>query len=229
MEAILEQTYYGNTVLEWLWALGIVVAALVLGKLVYWIFQNVARKLTAKTDTKLDDIILDMIEEPIVVIVTVMGFWTAFNTLTIESARVSEFINNAMNAAVILSIAWLAARLVDSLIQEYLVPLTERSETDLDDQLLPIARKGAKLAIWVLGFVVALSNAGQDVGALLAGLGVGGLALAIAAQDTVANIFGSATIFADRPFTINDRIKIDGYDGIIREIGLRSTRLETRD
>ena len=228
MEDILELTFYGNTLIEWSKALAIVVGALIVGKAVYWIFQNVARRLTAKTKTKLDDIILDMIEEPIVVIVTVMGFWAAINTLTLPGGA-SEFLAKAMQAAITLSVAWLLVRLVDSLIEEYVMPLAEKSETDLDDQLLPILRKGVKLAIWVLGLIIALSNAGQDVGALLAGLGVGGLALAIAAQDTVANIFGSATIFADRPFAIKDRIRINGYDGVVRDIGLRSTRLETRD
>ncbi len=228
MEAILEATYYGNTVLEWGWALAIIVGALVIGKTVYWIFQNVARKLTAKTQTKLDDIILDMIEEPIVVILTVLGFRLAVNTLALPDG-VQTFVGHMMSAAITLSIAWLLARLSDSIIQEYLVPMTEKSENDLDDQLLPIFRKGVKLMIWVLGVIVALQNANQNVGAVLAGLGVGGLALAIAAQDTVANIFGSVTIFADRPFAIKDRIRIKGFDGVVRDIGLRSTRLETRD
>ncbi len=229
MEGFLEQTFYGNTILQWVTALAVIVAALLVGKTVYWVFQNVVRKLTAKTKTRLDDIILDMIEEPIVVILTVLGFGIAFNTLTFESERVSLFIGRAMTAAITLSVAWLLARLIDSLIQEYLVPLTAKTESDLDDQLLPIFRKGAKLAIWAVGIVVALNNAGYDVAALLAGLGVGGLALAIAAQDTVANIFGGATIFADRPFVIGDRVRIAGFDGIIRDIGIRSTRLEIRD
>lgn len=229
MPEFLDSTFYGNTVLAWLRALAIIVGALLAGKTLYWIFQNVARKLTSKTKTKLDDLILDMIEEPIVVILTVLGFGIAFNTLTFESERIATFIGHAMTAAITLSIAWLLARLIDSLIQEYLVPLAERTESDLDDQLLPILRKGAKLGIWIVGFIVALNNAGYDVAALLAGLGVGGLALAIAAQDTVANVFGGATIFADRPFVIGDRVRIDGYDGIIREIGIRSSRLETRD
>ena len=229
MQEIFEKTFYGNTILQWLIALGIIVAALIVGKIVYWVFQNVARKLTAKTKTRLDDIILDMIEEPIVVIVTVFGFWTGFNTLTFENEAVGAFVSRVMVAAITLSVAWLFARLVDSLIREYLVPIAEKSKSDLDDQLLPIFRKGAKLTIWTLGIIVALNNAGYDIMAILAGLGVGGLALAIAAQDTVANIFGSATIFADRPFVINDRIRVDGHDGVIREIGLRSTRLEARD
>ncbi len=229
MKEILETLFYGNTIFAWLQALAIIVGALIVGKTVYWIFQNVARRLTQKTDTKLDDIILDMIEEPIVVILTVFGFGIAFNTLSFESEGVAAFIANAMTAAITLSVAWLFVRLIDSLIGEYLVPLADRTESDLDDQLLPIVRKAAKIGIWIVGIIVALNNAGYDVAALLAGLGVGGLALAIAAQDTVANIFGGATIFADRPFVIGDRVKVGGYDGVMREIGIRSSRLETRD
>ena len=229
MQGILETTFYGNTIFAWMKALAIIVAAMIIGKTVYWLFQNIARRLTSKTDTRLDDIILDMIEEPIVVILTVFGFGIGVGTLTFESERVSGFIANTMTAAITLSVAWLFARLIDSLIQEYLLPLTEETESDLDDQLLPILRKGAKLGIWIVGIIVALNNAGYDVAALLAGLGVGGLALAIAAQDTVANVFGGATIFADRPFVMGDRVRVGGYDGVIREIGIRSSRLETRD
>ena len=102
MQGILEATFYDNTIFDWLKALAIVLAALLVGKTVYWLFQNVARRLTAKTKTKLDDIILDMIEEPIVVILTVLGFGIAFNTLTFESERISAFVNHAMTAAMLL-------------------------------------------------------------------------------------------------------------------------------
>lgn len=78
-----------------------------------------------------------------------------------------------------------------------------------------------------MGLVVAINNAGYDVGALIAGLGIGGLAMAMAAKDTLSNVFGGLTVLADRPFTVNDRIKINGFDGFVREVGLRSTRLET--
>ena len=229
MSEFFAKEFYGNSFTQWLVTMVIVVAAVAVGKVLYWLFSSVGRRLTAKTDTRLDDIILDMIEEPLVVIVTVFGFWAGFNTLTFDSEKVGSFIAAAMQAAITLSVAWLFARLVDSLIKEYLVPLAEKSKSDLDDHLLPIFRKGAKIGIWTLGIIVALNNAGYDVAALLAGLGVGGLALAIAAQDTVANIFGSVTIFADRPFALNDRIRINGHDGVVKEIGLRSTRLEARD
>ena len=91
------------------------------------------------------------------------------------------------------------------------------------DQFGPILRKGLRSAVWALGVIMALKNAGQDVGALLAGLGIGGLALAMAAKDFVSNIFGGITVFVDKPFRVGDRIQISGYDGNIEEIGIRFT------
>jgi MscS family membrane protein len=225
-EGFLGQTYYGNTVLGWLIALAIIVGALIVGKAVYWIFGNVVKQFTKKTKTKLDDIIIDMIEEPIVFIITLAGVWYGLKTLELPEL-VHTWMGNVLHFLIILTIAWLISRLLDAFYREYLVPVAAKTETDLDDQLLPIVRKGTKLAIWAIAIIVALNNAGYEVGALIAGLGIGGLALAMAAKDTVSNIFGGFTIFTDRPFTINDRVKIAGYDGFIREIGVRSTRLET--
>ena len=128
---------------------------------------------------------------------------------------------------IVLTITWLLARLIDAIIKEYVVPITKKTKGDFDDQIIPIIRKAIRVAIWVMGIIIALNNAGYNVGALLAGLGIGGIALAMAAKDTVANFFGGITIFTDKPFTINDRVKINGFDGTITEIGIRSTRLKT--
>jgi MscS family membrane protein len=225
-DGFLTKTYYGNTVLDWALALGIVIVAMVVGKTLYWFCKTVLRKLTRKTETKLDDIILDMIEEPVVLAATVFGIWYGLRTLTLPE-EAQTWLGNSLQFLLVLSVTWLVARLLDSLFSHYLAPLAERSETDLDDQLLPIIRKGSKLAVWSIGVIVALNNAGYDVGAMLAGLGIGGLALAMAAKDTVSNVFGGFTVFSDRPFMINDRVRIGGYDGTITEIGIRSTRLRT--
>jgi MscS family membrane protein len=228
LEDALVGTYYGNTLGGWLTALGIIVGAFVVGKALYWVFGNVVKKLTSKTKTRLDDLIVDMIEEPIVLIVMLGGIWWGLQTLVLpETAR--TWLGQGLRFTVILTVAWLVARLLDAIFREYLVPITEKTETDLDDQLLPIVRRGTKIAVWAVGLVVALNNAGYDVGALIAGLGIGGLALAMAAQDTVSNVFGGFTIFSDRPFKLNDRVRVSGFDGFIRDIGVRSTRLETLD
>jgi MscS family membrane protein len=119
------------------------------------------------------------------------------------------------------------ARLFDAIYLEYLLPWSSKKDNDLNDQLMPILRKSIKMIIWTLAIVIGLNNAGYDVGALVAGLGIGGLALAMAAKDTVSNIFGGFTIFTDKPFRLKDRIIVDGYDGTVQQIGIRSTRLKT--
>ena len=227
-EGLLGRSYYGNTVLQWLTALVIVLIALLVGRALYWATGNVIKKLTDKTKTRLDDLVVDMVEEPVVLVVTVAGAWIGIKQLALSVAA-QHWVDQGMRFIVILTATWLVTRLLDALCKEYLVPLASKTESELDDQLLPIVRKGGKLGIWALGLVVALNNAGYDVGALIAGLGIGGLALAMAAKDTVSNVFGGFTILADRPFKLNDRVKISGFDGFIRDIGVRSTRLETLD
>ncbi|MDH5492233.1 MAG: mechanosensitive ion channel family protein, partial [Myxococcales bacterium] len=226
MPDFLSTTYYGNTVQQWAIALGIIVGSVVAAKLVYWIFKNVIGKLTSKTKTNLDDIIVDMLEEPLVFILVIGGIWAGLGTLTLSDGM-RQWLGHVSQFLVILTIGWLITRLFDALYKQYLVPIAEKTESDLDDQLLPIIRKGTKFLVWMLCIIIALDNAGYDVGAALAGLGIGGLALAMAAKDTVANMFGGLTVFTDTPFKLHDRVKIMGYDGFIREIGIRSTRLQT--
>lgn len=226
MNEFFAQEFYYNTVGQWAISMAIIVGTLVAAKIVYWVFGRIMKKLTSKTKTRLDDLMVDMLEEPIVLVITIAGVWFAFNRLSFPE-KIQEWINTVYWVIITLTVAWLIARLVDALIKEYIVPLTKKTEGDLDDQIIPIMRKAIRATIWILGIIIALNNAGYNIGALLAGLGIGGLALAMAAKDTVANIFGGITIFTDKPFRINDRVKIGGFDGTITEIGIRSTRLKT--
>ncbi len=225
-DEIIINTYYGNTIYMWAIALLIVVGAFVIGKSLYWIIGNIIKKITSKTKTKLDDIIIDMIEEPIMFAIVLAGMWYALSTLVISEGA-QAIVTKGFHFAITLNIAWLIARLFNAIFEEYVKPFADKTESDFDDQILPLVRKGIITTIWILGIIVALDNAGYKVGPLLAGLGIGGIALAMAAKDTIANIFGGFTIFTDKPFKIRDRIKIDSYDGTVEEIGLRSTRLRT--
>ncbi len=225
---LLEQTYYGNTVAEWGLCLATILGAFVVGKILYWFTTNVVKRFTTKTETKLDDIIIDMIEEPVVFAVTIVGIWYGLSQLNL-SDRAEVWVDEGLQFLIVLTVTWLITRLLDALYKEYLKPLADASETDLDDQLLPIISRGTKIGLWSLGIIVALNNAGYNVGAIVAGLGIGGLALAMAAKDTISNMFGGVTIFTDQPFIINERVKIEGFDGVVKEIGIRSTRLQTRE
>ena len=103
----------------------------------------------------------------------------------------------------------------------------EKTENTMDDQLLPVIRKIVKVLIWVVGAIFILAQLKINITALLAGLSIGGLAMALAAQDTVKNFFGSVMIFLDRPFQIGDWIHFDEVDGVVEEVGIRSTRIRT--
>lgn len=226
LREFLAKEFYWNTIGEWGLSFLIIIGSVLIGRLLFWVFSNIVKKLTAKTETNLDDIIIDMVEEPISFAVAILGIWYGLDMLHLPDVG-HVWINRIYYLLIIFNIAWLVNRVLDALIQEYLVPVIEKSESDLDDQLLPILKKGLHAAVWIMAIIVGLNNAGYDVGALIAGLGIGGLAFALAAQDTVANFFGGITIFVDKPFTVNDWIIINGHEGIVEEVGIRSTRVRT--
>lgn len=123
----------------------------------------------------------------------------------------------------IIRVAYLAADALGSKIQD----LAKATNSAIHNQLAPLATKSLKTLVIIIGTLVALQNLGVNVTALLAGLGLGGIALAFAAQDTVANVFGTVTILLDAPFRLGDRVKIGDIDGVIEEVGFRSTRIRT--
>ncbi len=226
MKDFFYKQFYGNTVADWAISLLIIIGVYILSKILYWITKNIIKRLTAKTKSNLDDIIVDMLEEPLITGFIIFGFWIAFKRLDFGN-NIDLWIGRAFYFAVAINITWMIARLVNALLKEYVSPLSKKTKNKLDDQLVLVLQKSTRTIIWILGIIVALNNAGFDVGALIAGMGIGGLALAMAAKDTVSNIFGGLTVFLDKPFKLNDRIKIDGFDGFIVDIGLRSTRLKT--
>lgn len=226
MDDFLQQIYYGNTVGEWALALGIVVASVVAGRVVYWLISRGIKGLTRRTSTLFDDTIVDMLEEPSISLMVLVGVRYALSTLKM-STGVAAFVSGAFNLTVTLLIGWLILRLYETLHNQFLKRLADRTESQLDDQVLAILLSGVRFIVTILAIVIGLNNAGYDVGTVLAGLGIGGLAFALAAQDTVANIFGGVTMLIQRPFTPGDRIRIADTEGYIRRFGLRSSQLET--
>jgi MscS family membrane protein len=224
----LEALWYGNTVRAWLTGLAIVASSIIGARIFYFVSTKGIKRLVSKAKGRLLYIFIDMIEEPLSLVIIVAGCLTAQRRLAFP-ASVDSFITKIVSFVAILTVTWAFARLVDSLITEYLLPRAQKSESTLDDQLLPILRKGAATLIWTAGLVTAAKHIGYDLGAVVAGLGIGGLAFAFAAQDTIGNLFGGITIFVDAPFRIGDRVKITGYEGWVRDIGLRTSKLETLD
>jgi len=223
-----EKAFYGNTVSEWALAFVIFIASILLSKIVYYLVTKIVKQFTKRTKSKLDDIVIDKLEEPVIFAIIITGVWYSLSFLDLMD-WMDGVKGHAFYFVITFNIAWLIVRLLNALVDEYLVPIVEKSGTDLDDQLLPIAQKTISVLIWVLAFIIGLDNAGYDVTALIAGLGIGSFAFALAAQDSVSHLFGGVVLFTDKPFSINERIIVQGYDGIVKEIGIRSTRIQTLD
>ena len=121
---------------------------------------------------------------------------------------------------------WTAYRLVD-LLAAHFSAIAAGTDTKIDDILIPLGRRASKILVIAFGVLFMAQNLQIDVTSLLAGLGLGGLAFALAAKDTVENLFGSATVLIDRPFQVGDWILVGDQEGTVEEIGFRSTRIRT--
>lgn len=226
LNSIWFQTYYGNTIGRWSLMFLLVILSFVFGRILYWISNKVFKKLALKSKTQLDDIIIDKIEEPVILVGVLLWNWYSFKILNI-SPNFYIYIKNIFFALIVINIAWLISRTVNALIEAYLTPLVEKSETDLDDILLPHIKRFFTIAVWLLAIIIGLNNAGYRFGAILAGFGIGGLAIAMAAKGTISNIIGGFVILMSKPFKTGDRIKLQDHEvAIVKEIGLRSTRIE---
>jgi len=228
VQDFLEMTFLGIPTPRWLYALAYIVGGFVVGEIASWISKNILSRIFAKTKTKVDDILLAAIQKPVVAVIVFLGIRQGIDTLTVAPG-VAPWVDKVIVIMISCAVAYALQKLFDGLIEEYLVPYVQKSEGNLDDQLLPILRKLVVIIVWAITVLFAIKEAGYDIGALLAGLGIGGVAIALAAKDTLSNFFGSVAIFVDRPFMINDRVKVAGYDGTIVEIGIRTSRLKTLD
>lgn len=216
----------GNSVDQWFDAGLILLVGWLTGKLLSWLVATIFHRIAARTTNLVDDELVRTLRRPLVVLVTLASFILGYQQLSVPD-QIDRWMVRIFHVAIALSVTWAIARVVDTLISALL-----RHRNDIDDepsqkQFLPAVRSSIKVLIWGLGFVVALNNAGYDVAALLAGIGIGGLALAMAAKDTLANIFGGITVFTDKPFRVGDRVRLSGFDGTVLEVGLRSTRIRT--
>ena len=225
----LDYQFLGNSIEVWAVALVIIIGTFVATKMVYWVLSNILRKVTAKTKTNLDDVLIDKLEKPIRYSILIIGYWIAIHYIYIENEGVMNFLEAVASIAAVLTLTSITSRVFDALVTEVVQPMVEKTEGGADNYILPIISKAVKGIIWTFGIIIGLDNIGFDITAMIAGLGIGGLALALAAQDSVKNIFAGIMIFLDKPFKIKDRIQIEGFDGVVEEVGLRSTRIRTLD
>lgn len=224
-------TILNNTVEDWGISLLIIVCALIINKLIVVLHNKVIKKLAAKSRTHIDDILFDALEKPLLLGVILLAFWVATSRLRMGD-EIHDLISKSYDVLIVLNITWFFARFATAFIEDNTHKTGEKSQRkrlSLDPRLLPVFRRTALIIIWVIGIVTALNNIGIEAATLLGTLGIGGIAFALAAQDTVKNIFGGFTIYSDKTFRIGDVIKFDSVEGTVVDIGLRSTRIRNYD
>ncbi len=144
--------------------------------------------------------------------------------------RFPVLVNQVLNVLLDLTLAgiavWFAFRAIEAICSR-LEAIAARTETNVDDHLVPLARTVLRVGSVVVAFLLIAQSQGYSITTLVAGLGLGGLAIALAAQDTLANVLGSLAIVGDRPFQVGDWVLVDGYEGTVERVGLRSTRVRT--
>ena len=208
-----------------LWQYGlfalVVLAAVIFSKVIDFLVIVRLKRLTARTRTPLDDIAIEVMRKPLRLIIVIAGIILGLRIFQVD-------VKNLLGVLVGIVVTYTLVKLVD-LFAAYLEPKVRTTDSKLDDQLLPIIRKTLKIFIVTVGVLVILESLQIKVTGFLAGLGVGGLAFALAAKETLANMFGSIAIFADKPFRVGDRVIVEGIDGPVESIGLRSTRIRTLD
>ncbi len=197
----------------------------ILRKIFEFILDNYIRRITQKTHFTWDDDLLDGVERPSGFIFLMAFFLVSYTNLQL-SVTVNMYLSTILEIAIAVGFVWLFYNLAD-VFAKYLTVVTSKTENTLDDQLVPLIRKTLRFFVVVMGVILILQNNGYNVASLIAGLGIGGLAVALAAKDTLANFFGSITIFADRPFKIGDWIKVGSVEGVVEEVGFRTTRVRT--
>ena len=184
------------------------------------------KKLTERTETEADDMATAALINPLGLLLPIFGVYLALRMLLGVRPEWLANTDRFFKVGIIFVVIWTAFKMADAL-AVLLMELSSKTESKLDDQIVPLVRKAAKTFLAVLGFILVAQNLGYSVSGLLAGLGIGGLALAMAAKDTLANLFGSLMILIDRPFHVGDWVTFPGGDGVVEEIGLRSTRVRT--
>jgi MscS family membrane protein len=229
VDVILEQfdvKSSGNTVTHYVIAAIFLIGAILLRRVVTNIIFNYLKKLAAKTETTLDDKLFPALETPVATFIMLTGIFSALKVLKF-SETADHYVTAGATVAFSLNLFWGLLCGLDAV-------LDHAQEVALKKQLgvaafMPWIKKALVTVFVVLGVLMTAQSLGFEVKTFLAGLGIGGLAFALAAQDTIANLFGSIVVAIDQPFKLGETVKIGGNTGMVEDIGLRSTKIRLVD
>jgi MscS family membrane protein len=226
-EILSDEQFLSVRLWQWLGLAALVVVAWLGSWLAARAALAAARVAVSRSSTALDDRVIESAIGPARLASALLIFSAGSHVLGL-SVRAQSFVNGCTLAGGIAAAAWLALRLIDLVASVALSRIGPGGATAAW-RFVPLGRKTAKAAIVVLAGLAALDSFGFDVTALIAGLGIGGLAVALALQKTLENLFSGATLLADRPVQVGDFCRFGDQLGTVEEIGMRSTRVRTLD
>jgi len=222
VEEALNQLILGTPLYKWAIAFFVFILFLILRKLFTSIIIKSIKTLVSKTKTNLDDKIIRIIESPLRFLFIVLGLWFAFDILGIK-ADVAQHIIRSM---FIILVFWIFYNGIN-VFTEDVYNFTRKLGKELAHEIGSFLIKSFKAFIIILALLAVLQEWGINITALIASLGIGGLAIALAAKDTAANLFGGLTILADKSLKIGEWVKIGSVEGVVEDLGMRTTKIRT--
>jgi MscS family membrane protein len=223
-----EHEFLGQPLWKYAASLIYIALAFVVAWLLDFIVNHWLKRLAAKTETKYDDLILELVRVPVKIVAFVIFLNIGLGVFD-WPARAESFFSHGLIIIVACSVTYVVLKFVDLLLGLWREKVVSPEDKQFAEQLIPLIGKSVKVFIVIAAALLTADNLQIEIKTLLAGLSVGGLALGLAAQDTVANLFGAVAVFLDKPFHIGDRIKVESVDGTVETIGLRSTRIRNLD
>ncbi len=221
----LASIWQGNTLQQWGFLLGAIFVGLLTGKLVAYVLRRVGSGWEQR-GWHAQGLVFSAAASPANLACISAGLAAGLAPLYLTEP-LRDFSTSVILLLLLIAGFWYAYNLI-SVFELVLKRVTSHTDSKLDDQVLPLIRKSLRLFLVVVAVLVILETVfGADVGTALAGLGIAGLAVSMAAQDSLKNLFGSITILFDQPFQVGERVIISGYDGTVEEIGFRSTKIRT--
>jgi len=225
LETILAYEFLNNTLQTWLYALGMFFVFLVLRfKIIKW-FIDILKIFTSKTKNTVDDKIVKVMEAPLRWVVVIVGLQLSISFFEM-STELSLIYERIIRSFFILITSWLFFNLL-SIFSDIFHSIAIKVNSELGESLGKLLLTIFRAVIIVISVMAVFQEWGFNVSAFLASMGLVGMAFALAAKDTAANLFGSMVIFTDRPFKIGDWIKTPQVEGTIEDIGMRSTKVRT--
>lgn len=244
-----EHIFWGNTIKTYCIFGGTILLGLLFKRIVSRFFSQLLFKLFKKFAAEVQmDTFIALLLRPIEFLITVFTFYLAVNQLDhplevsirnyyklIDKVKVpqqftlGELIDKVFLFLIILSFFWIILRIIDFVAHVFMFR-ANKTQNKTDDQLVPFLKELFKFIIYFIGFFVLLGYVFEvNALSLITGLGIGGIAIALAAKESLENLIGSFTIFIDKPFTVGDLVKVDGVEGTIEKVGFRSTVLRSTD